>query len=111
MPAWTYEAWDDGYPVHCPVNAMRPNPWGLHQILGNVGEWTREVYRPGYPDAPTGPEGWHTTDELRPNETFTIRGPGWFRTREGYRVSARYQGNAESFKTEHFGLRPVREVR
>ena len=111
MPAWTYEAWDDGYPVHCPVNAMRPNPWGLHQILGNVGEWTREVYKPGYPDAPTGPEGWHTTDELRPNETFTIRGPGWFRTREGYRVSARYQGNAESFKTEHFGLRPVREVR
>ncbi|MCH2106229.1 MAG: bifunctional serine/threonine-protein kinase/formylglycine-generating enzyme family protein [Planctomycetes bacterium] len=111
MPAWTYEAWDDGHPVHCPVNAMRPNPWGLHQILGNVGEWTREVYKPGYPDAPTGPEGWHTTEELKPNETYTIRGPGWFRTRVGYRVSARYQGNQKDYKTEHFGLRPVRVVR
>jgi formylglycine-generating enzyme required for sulfatase activity len=110
MPAWTYEEWDDGFPVHCPVNAMRPNPWGLHQVLGNVGEWTREVYRPGYPEAAVGPEGLHVKDAKSPKDACTIRGPGWFRTREGYRVSARYMGDPQDYKTEHFGLRPVRRV-
>ncbi len=31
---------DDGYPVHAPVDALRANPWGFHNVHGNVWEWT-----------------------------------------------------------------------
>jgi formylglycine-generating enzyme required for sulfatase activity len=73
--AWYY---DNSENTSHPVGQKRPNAWGLHDILGNVGEWTGDWYEESYyakspSDDPTGPSsgssrtgrGCSTCDEAR----------------------------------------------
>lgn len=58
---WTLE--NSGGAPH-PVGQKKPNPWGLHDILGNVWEWVNDPYDASYYASsesvdPKGPEkGW-----------------------------------------------------
>lgn len=112
-PGWSYEEWNDGFPAHAPVDALAPNPWGFYQILGNVGEWTEEEYlEVAYTGTTRHGRGVHTLPETEGGDgqrKRTLRGPGWFRDADGLRASARY-GAVEGFKTQSFGLRPVRAI-
>jgi formylglycine-generating enzyme required for sulfatase activity len=87
-----------------PVGVKAPNAWGLHDMLGNVAEWTADGYAP-YPRAaevadPAGPPT---------GSTRVVRGGSWRSFPPALRCGARV-GTPESYQMAHVGLRVVQEV-
>lgn len=84
FPGWLVFPTDDGFARIAPVAALEPNPWGLHDMIGNVSEWTFDYYG-GYPvheeTNPAGPVNGY--DRVR-------RGGSWmYSTLQAGRVSYR----------------------
>jgi formylglycine-generating enzyme required for sulfatase activity len=105
-PGARLETYDDGYEVHAPVDALAPNPNGLHHVHGNVWEWCRDAYwsnlrfelRPG--------DGLH----LAPDENLRVlRGGSWCDGPHVSRSSFRNDA-APDHCSPCIGVRPVRRV-
>jgi formylglycine-generating enzyme required for sulfatase activity len=56
-----------------PVDSFSPNPWGLYQVHGNVGELVEDCYHDSYAGAPANGSAWTSGDCSH----RVIRGGSW----------------------------------
>jgi formylglycine-generating enzyme required for sulfatase activity len=78
----------------------------IHDLAGNVWEWTRSVYR-DYPYDPT--DGREDTDTPT-DKTFVLRGGGWLDRSYYLRASGRGYFRAPDFHYYHIGCRLARRL-
>ncbi|MCX6545173.1 MAG: formylglycine-generating enzyme family protein [Acidobacteria bacterium] len=67
-----------------PVGSFAPNAWGLHDMHGNVWEWTNDFYGPYDAQADVDPRG------PQAGTTRVIRGGSWYFDAASARCAQRY---------------------
>ncbi len=79
--------WDNSDAQYKPIGARKPNAWGLHDMHGNVWEWTLDQHSDRYPAA-EGPvtNPWDRAGSLYPR---VARGGSWMDDAPALRCGAR----------------------
>jgi formylglycine-generating enzyme required for sulfatase activity len=104
---WTvaFANYSDNYWGPAPVASFTPNPFGLYDIGGNVGEWVRDCWHDSYVRAPLDGSAW-----INPGcEERVIRGGYWAsspeNTRSPYRLFAK-----QDYRDARTGFRIARDL-
>jgi formylglycine-generating enzyme required for sulfatase activity len=68
-----------------PVGEKKPNPFGLHDIYGNVREWVEDCYHDGFFGVPSDGSAWTSGNCSR----RVVRGGSWLYGPRALRSSSR----------------------
>ena len=83
-----------------PVGSFKPNPFGLHDVSGNVWEWLEDVWHDNYEGAPSDGSAWVSGD----GNMRLIHGGAWNYSDNWLRCSYR-SGSNTSYKYFDKGFR------
>ncbi len=101
---WFFEVGiDDGETIHGPIGQYRPNPFGLHDMIGNVFEWCLDRHS-GYTIVPTEGAGERSNAA---NSTRIYRGGSF----ANLAIEARSADRASAAPDNRAGERGVRPAR
>ncbi len=90
------------------AGSLPPNAWGLHEMHGNLGEWTADKYSP---DAYLN-RGQVAVDPLEVavgDDARTLRGGDWYKAAE-YSRSARREAGGVQTRSNRLGFRVARTL-
>ena len=103
---WQHADCGDGAPLQTlPVGSLEPNAFGVHDVIGNVAEWTLDCMNLSYLDAPADGSAWSRGI----CSSRMTRGGSWFTGTREIRLPARFNlknGDRNDFT----GFRVVRTV-
>ncbi|MGJ4729943.1 SUMF1/EgtB/PvdO family nonheme iron enzyme [Luteimonas sp. SDU101] len=104
---WTnaFAGYGDGYWGPAPVGSMEANPWGLHDLSGNVSEWVADCWHDGYRRAPGDGSAW-----INPGcRDQVIRGGSWASSPAQTRSAWRAPASVDTTNAR-LGFRVVRDL-
>ncbi len=87
-----------------PVGSYQANPFGVHDMHGNVGEWVQDCYAQSYTGSPTDGSAHETTCYER-----VYRGGGWTLNPQGIRSANRHR-SAPTVRYNYLGFRVARTL-
>ena len=99
------------YSLNCnnslhPVKKLKPNKWGLYDMLGNVQEWCRDWYHADYYDSVL-KNGAVNPENTSPGTYRSMRGGAWSSTKFETRCAARFSFNPQE-RGNYIGFRITR---
>jgi sulfatase modifying factor 1 len=95
----------DGYVYTAPVGSFSPNGFGLHDMLGNVFQWTEDCYQESYIGAPTDGSAM-TGGECKYR---VLRGGSWAYTPGDLRSARRFRSSTD-LRLNYIGFRVGRTL-
>jgi formylglycine-generating enzyme required for sulfatase activity len=99
----------DGCGSQCgttPVGSFAPNPWGLHDMHGNVFEWCEDCWNDSYRGAPSDGSAWTSGDCDR----RVMRGGSWSNDEQSVRAAYRNYGFTSSYRGNLSGFRVAKDL-
>ena len=103
---WQHNQCADAAPMETlPVGSLQPNAFGLHDVIGNVAEWTLDCMNLSYLDAPADGEAWGRGI----CSSRMTRGGSWFTGTKEVRLPARFNLKTGD-RNDFTGFRLVRSV-
>ena len=94
---------EDGFIGRAPIGCFPPNRFGLYDMIGNVWEWTKEVYSPNRQ---------YLSSNSATNKPYVIKGGSFLCAPNyciRYRPAAR-QPQETGLGTNHLGFRTVKRI-
>jgi formylglycine-generating enzyme required for sulfatase activity len=90
------------------VGTLKPNPYGLKDMHGNVAEWLEDCWHENYKDAPLTEMAWTTgryCDQRR-----VVRGENWLSDVKALRSASRDWQSIDDDSSDQIGFRIAREI-